>query len=53
MRKNFRLKRYFLEYRIYIKTHYDLYRLIDLFITIIDLEVISYILKQNYIETSK
>ena len=42
MGKDLRPERYFIEYYIYIKTHYDLYRLIRLFIIIIDLKVISY-----------
>ena len=41
MKKNLRLKRYFIEYRIYVKTHYDFYYLIRLFIIIIDLEIIN------------
>ena len=53
MRKNLRLKYYFIKYYIYVKTHYDLYRLIYLFIIIIDLKMISYKIKQNYIKTLK
>ena len=45
MKKDLRPQRYYIEYYIYIKTHYDLYRLIRSFIITIDLRVINYKIK--------